>query len=259
MLRPLDRLSLLGLIFLLGGCATVVAVELPTQRMVTPEAQGSLLAGNAYFGYGSNARVVLADALGDAEPNVDSPHAENANNAHLGVDLGLLERLDVTASTHRGLGAKLQLLGEPRAKASAGNYSLAVTGSVGRTSARQTGDFEYDVTGKRIQVETEALATYYDGAVIAGRRLGEDHLLYLSLGVTPFSAEGSFTRDIDGEETESWTVDESDGHVRNALLGYAYDPEHFLLQAEGGVARVELKGMRPKTLPVVSLTIGVHW
>lgn len=134
-----------------------------------PETKGKMRLRLAGASVGTNEALLSSDTSANF---VDTTTASFETARQLEVDAGLSldDRIEVSAQLERYLTGqvKFQLLGDPRSRAQAGNFSVAATARVGGQKWEETSG-----VGKAV-VNTFLV----DGALIAGYRIFSPILLY---------------------------------------------------------------------------------
>lgn len=152
------------------GCA--IKVTMPVNRMEPPETSGkSKIKINAGIG-GSNVAVLTSDHT-VTPPNTSNPTYEKGSHFHFGVGYGVSDAFELQIRSDRLVNLKVQLLGEPRSTAKAGNFSFALTAGAGYSDTSKTGSH---ISGSSA---TTKLSDYIlDGAVILGYRFEPFLMVY---------------------------------------------------------------------------------
>ena len=191
--NSLMKIILLFSLLWLVSCAT--SVYLPQARMISPEAQGQLGA------FSAEARIeqFQKDKADFSNHNIKHPLKERTPvfrpTGH--GEMGILEKLDVYADAHwllnapSVLGVKFQILGDSRLQAKAKNFSLAVTGGIGRqSSTNANGGTEIKITWPWGSNNTESKSDAIDRlwmqtihqevGLVSGYRWTQNFLHYVS-------------------------------------------------------------------------------
>lgn len=201
----LGALRLIGcLIGCVSGAACVsgpVVLRDSMNLLESPEAGGKILSGRLDLGHRSVHQATVTpdyatSSIADGQPDLASFATYGAL-----AEIGLSERLDLGVQwandTVPRAGFKLQLLGEPRTRAKAGGYSLALRGGLGYSS--QDGAS----TGAKFDLN----ATLADVGVIAGVRPWESLLLYTGVTLRGLALAGAQTRMGQASQTYSRIAD----------------------------------------------------
>ncbi len=174
---------------LMGGCVSA-SFNVPNNRFMTPENNGSFLRTKAAVGYGSKSKMTLADVSSVITNTVEKPKAQTDDGVFALAEMSLVPMVDVFYGA-TGVGLKVQVLGESTEKAEAGNISLAfaVAGenATNKNTTKGTSGSESSETvgaAKYIFVDTMALVGY---------RASINNLIYLNVASNFIRAKGSIT------------------------------------------------------------------
>lgn len=170
------RIMALAATLLAAGCA--VRTTLPVSRLESPEASGEALAVGASLGSAAGHELEFTEDFSQVPIATDAPRYRRSNfDLALGTNVGLTPRFDAGIKLSWDAPArvqlKLQLIGEPRRVARSGNTSLAVTAAAG---AHASNGSESGLFGEDDSYTLRSIML--DGALIAGRRVDDQVLLY---------------------------------------------------------------------------------
>lgn len=180
--RAIGILMALFILPFASGCASIVEdiiddsvpVEYSFQanQFVLPEANGRFLHGKAQIYTAGSGTATLIDDI-DSTTYSTSPTLKSTNEFGALIDLGLLSRLDIFS--REGFGAKVQILGAPRAEAKKGNVSLSIA------YMSRSFDIEKDTedtTGSVKKAESKTKSTGDQYMLIYGQRTTDNVVLY---------------------------------------------------------------------------------
>ncbi len=244
---------------LLAGCASV-SFDVQNNRFLTPENNGETFAGKLGVGYGSKSRVVLVDSADLETGVIDDPKVQADDGFTALLEMSAVPKLDFFYGPS-GLGAKVQVLGQPASLAKQGDLSLAFAlgGDWGKTEKKDS----YDLSGNSYEEVGEAVYRIIDYMSIVGYRLEKDSLLYANFGFTTFSASGSITKKTSSNGTETshteTTIPEGSGRQISLLIGYEISGEHFFGIVEPGFVQTRWDGADTLGRGVFGLAGGIKW
>jgi hypothetical protein len=161
-----------------SGCA--VNAKLPLTRHESPETQGKVdgsFHSEHFAAWQARNEVEFTPDLTLRSPSVTDPSVRTPNHRIMAQSaLGIADRFDISLNLPSlRLGLKYQILGEPRSRAEAGNFSLAVSG--GGTIAKQEETKGSALLSSSSQF-VELKETLADISLIAGYRISKEVLFY---------------------------------------------------------------------------------
>ena len=216
-------------VFVIVAPACAIKTNIPANRFQSPEARGETWHGSVHLALHGATEITLVSDYSRQPPITTAPEVDRGGLITLGVDLGLLERLDLSVQTPIDapitVGAKYQLLGTPEEEAAAGNISLAVTGSIGVHG--ETGESKNAMTSVDSKYEMDA--ALFDTALIMGYRLDEYVLFYGGPFIAAYSANGEITQPASSSTKFKF---EGSGSQYGANLGVRFHFGGFLLMVE---------------------------
>ncbi len=231
----------LTLVVSLNGCVSA-SFNIPNNRFMTPENNGSSFSSKAAVGYGSKSEVTLADSSDFSQAKIDAPVARDSDGVFALAELSLVPMVDVFYGP-TGLGAKVQVWGDATEKAKAGNFSvaLAVAGEQATNKENVTANSSSGTSSYK--VEGAAKYQYLDAMVLMGYRASPNNLYYVNLATNTIKAKGLMTQT--GSEnglttTSSLATPSYDGRETSVLLGLqrSYDTLFWIL--EPGFSNVKI-------------------
>lgn len=235
------KIILLLSLWFVVSCST--SLYLPQGRMISPEAQGQLGAITAE----ARMEQFQKDKADFSNHNIKHPLTERTPvfrpTGH--AELGLLKKVDVYGDANfllnapNLLGVKVQLMGDSRLEAKERNFSVAVTGALGRQSGKNAGHgSEIKITwpwGNGKEEKSDAIdrisfnTHHREVGLIAGYRWHKKLLHYVS--------STYFHQDVTGHvKTEDKVLDQSFNFTQDGLM-YAtgfifYVDERFFAKLE---------------------------
>jgi hypothetical protein len=177
--------KLLGLALLLTAASScAINMKMQGNRFESSEVYGktAFRIKTAYTGQ-SNTELTPDDTL--YPPTTSNPDVGPNHTVIIGAGLGIKDRVEIGVDTNWVGKAKFQLLGDPKIRATEGNFSLAVVGSLGFFSYDKSDTGLFSSQEYKVHFEN----TNYGGQLVAGYRV--DRLVNLYAG--PFVERGDYT------------------------------------------------------------------
>lgn len=226
-IKRLCTLAIITISVFLNGCA--IKTRIPANRFETPEARGEQWHGSVYGSIQGATEITLVPDYTRQPPRTNSPEIDRGYMIRPGVDLGVVERLDVSIKTPLEapwtISAKYQFLGETEASAGEQNFSLAASMALGYNSD-EAKDKDL-ISGVESEHETEV--TSFDAAVIAGYRFHEKAMVYGGPFFTAYSADGEITQPVSSGAKHRF---EGSGRQYGVNVGIRFHFGRFLLMLE---------------------------
>lgn len=195
--------TLIALALFAAGCSSLHA-ELPNSRFESPESTGRHFAFNVNMTNTTN-DTITPDASA-RPPDFSKPTLDDDSLIGLAAALGVADNLDIGLKTELGpsptmLQLKFQIFGKPSREAKAGDVSLAVTGAYGGGKNTKAGDQSgtFGPGGHNWSGSVEEETT--DVALIVGRRLSDNVLLYGGAFYTNFKINSSIDQKASDDGT----------------------------------------------------------
>lgn len=257
-----------SIIFLLVTAAcTSVEIKKPATRLMTSEVSGRLMGGRAGAQLLGTANVKIIKEPTGSAPSTN-PNIDESQDFGVQLHLGMMSRLDVYLETSmlgpNATGLKLQLLGDGRATAGAGNTSLSVFGAPLWGSWKQE-DAKNSGQANEVKAKSEISVSGYEAGVSLGHRVYEEILLYLSVHRSEFAGKAHLDQTNSGVVTEDMVRVEGEGVVQAAALGVVLGKGLFL-QGEAAYVIGDWKRTTAPSLDAESLgnfmfglNAGLEW
>ncbi len=209
------RFGFIIIVLLTTGC---VSLEVPISgnRFITPEVSGELGKGKLGGSVYSTTNIVLMRDM-DADPK-DTSHPDLRSGSALGINgtLGVWDRIDLQLDSALGLGAIVQVVGNPANSAQSKDWSLAIHSHLGRSVEEKSVDSSlrsYTVAGKAKNLD-------WDYGAVLGYRADESTLPYIGISESRIRASGEVVKKdkSSGAET-TFIIEEANGVSRAINLG----------------------------------------
>lgn len=233
-MKPLITLLVLTVFaFITSGCS--VTAGIPAMRMDSPEAVGRGRISKdeteskqddrgirLALGFQGSSELTLVKDYTAKPPQVNQPVSSKdpilgttsegrislfgMDNLKPTADFSLIERLDISFRPHWDhpwmFGGKFQILGDSEKRAKKGNFSLAVTGSVGYASDNYEykGEDPLQPLTNRTTAKADFYYYAYDAALILGYRPIRDLLIYGGPYFQNLNITGEITQPWNGSE-----------------------------------------------------------
>lgn len=174
--------------------------------------------------YQGQANVELTDDYTSTPPNTDRPEIGPTHAIVIGGGLGIKEHVELSFDTSAAATAKLQILGDPKLTAKAGNFSLSVLGTV-HVNGYDNSDSNW-VSGQNYRLKMDY--TTVSGAILAGYRA--DDLINFYFG--PFAEHGSYDGNYQAVGVSS-TDFKGTGRNAGAIIGMEFGSPRVSGMIEG--------------------------
>jgi hypothetical protein len=191
--------NLISLFFLSLLTACSISVKSAATRFLSPEASGKFK-GSFLSGYAEASKSTVS-LTGNQTDNPVAIRESSAFNL-ITPTLGLHDQIDVftyfSTDTPSVIGAKFQLLGDSKDKATAGNTSLSIAVSGGASKEEVDDDF-FDIAGN---TKTELKTKVTELSILVGHRVHKRAMLFLEANISQYRMEGNITSNdlaIDGK------------------------------------------------------------
>lgn len=233
-----------------------IGIKTPASRFITPEANGKLFHGKV---------TIESQASTSGFLNLSDDKIDNSMDLVIDTDdinilglfeFGLHEKIDFIVKGHQGAppvqAIKYQFIGKPLTEAKKGDQSFAMTLGAGTESR---GD--KDNTTVNGEVDADIYHRVFDIGLIAGKRVEDDTLVYLSLNYSKheaeFELESSDRPNLNGEKFEL----KSDVYGIN--LGTAKYYKYFFMMTEFSIQHTNWTHNDPTTMGLVAGAVGWKW
>lgn len=248
--------SSLCLLVLLSGCS--VTLEVPLSRMELPETLGQSDM-RLDFGAKGGVDVEVAEPVEQGSALESEPDTQRITIPSVGFAYGPHDRIDLKAtvdqsgeSTTLTAKTKFQILGEPAARASAGNTSLAVTLGAGYVS--KTYEYDSDDEHYRGTIDSSLL----DAAMIMGHRLNERVQIFGGVFGTRYDLEYRWSH-RDQATLVAKSRQKSDIDIRGANFGFAFTMRRkWNAVLEFGAAQIDVQST-DEWVPFLGVMFGRTW
>lgn len=189
------KILILVPLFVFTSCASYVRTQ--STKMISPESQGGLGSGAIELRLESQKR----DRLDFDNDRTDNPIDHQTADASLAgfAEVGIFKYLDIFVQPHLSsatvLGAKYQIIGDPKKAAKKGNFSTSVLvgyGSGSRTYS-SSGDLDefFNDDIKRLKIEYD----HEEIGLISGYRWSDNFLHYANAIYQQDNIKGDVTKD----------------------------------------------------------------
>lgn len=237
-------------LFVCSGCIGTKGVNIPQQRLLSPENTGDSLSGRVGLVMANYSRITLInDSL---FLNPDTPYEEPSITTiaypFIQGELSILKPLSLSFGPD-GFGMKLQVSGNATQDARAGDVPIALVVSTG--SYRESGD------------SAEAKADWVSYGLLAGYRKTSNVLWYGGANMTPYHATGHYqgkkvgaTSDTPYEQQE---LPKRSGNIMSGTVGVQYNSAHFYCALEAVGAKSTFTGAGSHIDYSLGGNLGLMW
>jgi hypothetical protein len=230
--------------FLFLTACTSLSVQIPGNRFITPESQGTkAFQGRVDVGVHGGAEVELVDDKYSAAPST-TPTISEESGAQLSVELNLLPHIDtyyiMNYNSFNSLGLKVQVIGDNLKEAKESNFSTAIGGGALLTGSAQKSSDENSVTA-----DSDTHFSGYEYFLLLGYRTTESVLLYAGPWMTNYKLASILKRTSAGVTTTTLDT-KGEGDQRSIILGLQTGKQ-FQLNLESAFTKTNYK----KTSPIV--------
>ena len=221
-------LSSVLLSFVLSGCA--LHVKTPTTRFITSETNGDFGNFTLGAGIGAGTDLELTPDYTDISPSDTTPHFIGYNSNRtvqqdyeplLDASISVHDRIDLIVSAQLNepnfLRAKVQLLGQPRVRRKARDFSLSLFGGLGYDGTKKSSS---DSTTNTLWT-AKLSHVLVDGGLVAGVRAAQWLLIYMS----GYATYGHYTGFVEEDAPGGVTKDSFSGTLTHvgSTLGLSFD------------------------------------
>lgn len=252
------KVGLSFFILLLVSCAKI-QINTPSQRYISPEAQGKLFSGSFRFEQQTGTEGTI-DFEGDRTDN-ELEIRNNVTPLTGAFDLGITDRLDFVIKGNTGAPTvymlKYQIMGKNAKEAGADNHSLAFGIGYGTEEQNQTESDTSIFNDTNDDIAADIKQDLLDITLIYGYRPQEDTLVYASLNAlkqdVAFELESSDNANLDGESFTlgTWAYGAAVGAVR-------YWEKYYLI-VELNAQRTDYTNNDPITFAHLGMSLGFKW
>lgn len=212
----------------LMGCAST-KFFIPANRFMIPETGGGLGLGEASGGGVGVIGVEITPNMNVASPDT-TPELSKNSALSTGLQLGLFSFIDlyynVAVGAPAAAGLKIQLLGDPKRTAKAGNFSLAVAGGGVFGDSKQTSSS----TSSKASSELDFKG--WEGMALIGYRPSDIVLFYAGPFQTHVEADIKISRTILSSGVTTVTSEPNgEGDVKGVTVGMRIG-YHFFFNLE---------------------------
>lgn len=236
------KLILLLSLYFLVGCATKYIV--PSNRFITPEAQGVAFSGQFEFQQTKANQLMVNTSAGNADEGV---FYSDINRAGFLLSTSLFDQFDFYWS-HAGtansmLGGKYQFIGAPRTAKGAGHKMSLAVAFGGNEHETEDETIEFELSGK------EVLLLY-------GYRINEHILPYTSFSYAAYDFTAKIKSSnpvLNGLEPDISTT------VMSLSGGFEFTLEMFFAKLEATYQQLTTENSKDRSNLAIGYSIGLSW